>query len=112
VGLGVGAMLSSIPMWTTFRAIRTWQRAIPPRDLQFSMPVVTTEGLTANIRPSIGASGQPAAQFQIIMGDLPLGLKLDRKTGEISGKPRLKDDEEEEANRQVYLVVKCFLYLL
>jgi len=112
VGLGVGAMLSSIPMWTTFRAIRTWQRAIPPRDLQFSMPVVTTEGLTANIRPSIGASGQPAAQFQIIMGQLPLGLKLDRKTGEISGTPRLKDEEEEEANRQVYLVVKCFLYLV
>ena len=92
VGLGVGAVLASIPMWTTFRAIQTWQRAIAPRDLQYPPPLVSSAGEYATIRPNINA-GVPPAQFAVTLGQLPTGMSLDRKTGVISGTPQLKEAE-------------------
>ena len=93
VGLGIGAMCTSIPMWTTFRAIRVWQRAIPPRDLHYQRPVTVTEGEPANIVPSIADAGRPLAQYSIVAGRLPSGLKIDKRKGSIAGLPRLKQGD-------------------
>ena len=93
LGLGVGAMLASIPMWTTFRAIRTWQRAIAPRDLHYSVPPAISEGANTTITPRLAHLGRPPAQFVITSGRLPSGMQLDKKTGIISGAPGLKEGD-------------------
>lgn len=100
VGLGVGAICTSIPMWTTFRAIRVWQRAIPPRDLQYQRPIRVTEGQPASIVPSIADAGRPLAQYTIVAGQLPSGLKINRRAGKIAGLPRLKPGDLEPGTQE------------
>jgi hypothetical protein len=105
VGLGIGAICTSIPMWTTFRAIRIWQHAIPPRDLQYSRPIRTTEGAQASIVPAIAHSGQPRAQYSIIAGRLPCGLQIDKRTGRIAGVPSLREGDSAPGAAEAYFRV-------
>jgi hypothetical protein len=91
VGLGSGAVLASIPMWITYQAILVWQRAIAPRDLRYPPPISATAGVVASIRPTIGNEGMPPAQFVVDVGQLPAGMRIDRRTGVISGAPQLKE---------------------
>ena len=79
-------------MWITYRAILTWQRAIAPRDLRYPPPIsAMTAGVVASIRPTIGIGGMPPAQFVVDAGQLPAGMRIDRRTGIISGAPQLKE---------------------
>jgi hypothetical protein len=78
-------------MWITYQAILVWQRAIAPRDLRYPPPISATAGVVASIRPTISYGGMPPAQFVVDVGQLPAGMRIDRRTGVISGAPQLKE---------------------
>jgi hypothetical protein len=71
------------------KAIRTWHRATAPRDIRYPWPLVATEGREVTITPRIEDTGSPPAQFITVMGRLPTGMKIDKRTGTMSGTPRL-----------------------
>jgi serine/threonine protein kinase len=91
-----------IHWWAEKSKKAAFARATQPDGLHYPCPVLKSGTAVQGLTPEFAQAGSPAPQkYQIIEGELPAGLKMDKRTGVISGMPAVSESALTESRLHI-----------